>query len=63
MRKGGEEFVLHAADALGFGAGGSLTFEQLLTFAKNAFDAGDVARDLGDPDDAPRWVFHGGNGD
>ena len=61
--KGGEKFVLHAADALGFGAGGSFAVEEVFTFAQDALDAGDVARDFGDADDAAGGVFHGGDGD
>ena len=63
MRKGGEEFILHAADAFGFGAGGFFTFEKFFAFAENAFDAGHIAGDLGNADDMSIRVFDGGNGD
>src|SRR5207248_1206200 len=46
-----------------FGARGSLAFEQYFTLAKGALDAGDVARDLGNADDAPGRAFDRGYGD
>jgi hypothetical protein len=59
----GEEFILHAADALGFGAGGFFAGEELFAFTEDAFDAGNIARDFGDADDVSVGVFDGGDCD
>ena len=42
----GEEFVLEAAGALGFGAGGAFAFEEALAFGGGGVAVGDVAHDF-----------------
>src|SRR4051812_20609702 len=63
VRKSGEKLILHLTNALGFGTGRRLTFEQFFTIAQNAFDAGNIPRNLRNADDVASWTFDWRNRD
>src|SRR6185295_13418929 len=56
VRECGEELILHAADSFGFGAGGALGREELLSFFDELLIFGNITGDFRGADDVAGGV-------